>query len=333
MIDVKRRHEAVLPLAELYSPIQEDLAAATRIFDQEIASELSLVNGLCDTVRSYRGKMLRPALLLLSARATGEVVPAHHTLAAVIEMVHVATLVHDDVLDEADERRRKPTISSLTGNVAAVLLGDYLISHAFHLSSGLSSRHASRRIGATTNLVCEGEMLQNHLRGDTDLSEEQYFDIIRRKTGALTALSGELGAFYARAEEPVVSALRSYGMAVGVAFQIIDDVLDIVGNRAEVGKTLGRDLSLGKPTLPMIHCLSQASAPTISALTAALVDETPCERERLQDWLAETGSIDYAVTVATRQVEYAVDRLEPLAPSLAKDSLVGLAEFIIRRCF
>ena len=333
MIEVERRHGAVLPLSELYSPIREDLEIASRIFDQELASELSLVNGLCDTVRSYRGKMLRPALLLLSARATGEVTPAHHTLAAVVEMVHMATLVHDDVLDEADERRRKPTISSLTGNVAAVLLGDYLISHAFHLCSGLPSRHASRRIGATTNIVCEGELLQNHLRGATDLTEQQYFDIIRRKTGALTALACELGAFYSRSETPIVSALRSYGMAAGVAFQIIDDVLDIVGSRAEVGKTLGRDLTLGKGTLPTIHCLSRASAPTASALTAALVHEGPCERERLQDWLTETDSIDYALSVAAQQVEYAVGRLEPLASSLAKDSLVGMAEFIVRRHF
>ena len=186
-----------LPLTDLYSPIRDDLAVVERIFDEEIASDFDFVNGFCDTVRSYRGKMLRPAMLLLAGKATGELSGAHRTLAAVVEMVHMATLVHDDVLDEADERRRQPTIASIAGNTTAVLLGDYLISHAFHLCSGLQSQYASRRIGATTNLVCEGELLQNHHRGDLDLTEETYLQIIRRKTGTLTAVSAELGAKFA----------------------------------------------------------------------------------------------------------------------------------------
>lgn len=153
-------------LSELYSPIQSDLKEVERIFDEELAGDLEFVDQLCDTVRSYRGKMLRPSLLLLVAKALGDIQPAHHTLAAVIEMVHMATLVHDDVLDEADQRRKQPTISNIVGNEAAVLLGDYLISHAFHLCSSLNSQDASRRIGATTNTVCEGELLQNHHRGN-----------------------------------------------------------------------------------------------------------------------------------------------------------------------
>ena len=140
------------PLRDLYNPIRDDLTIAERIFDEELAGELPFIRDLCDTIRSYRGKMLRPAMLLLSARATGEPTGVHRTLAAVIEMVHMATLIHDDVLDEGSERRRQPTVNSIAGNAAAVLLGDYLISHAFHLCSGLRDRHASRRIGATTRL-------------------------------------------------------------------------------------------------------------------------------------------------------------------------------------
>src|SRR3990172_5038887 len=253
------------PLTDLYSPIRDDLAVAQRIFDEEIASDLDFINGLCDTVRSYRGKMLRPAMLLLVGKATGELSSAHRILAAVVEMVHMATLVHDDVLDGADERRRQPTIASIAGNTGAVLLGDHLISHAFHLCSSLQSQHASRRIGATTNTVCEGELLQNHHRGDIGLTEETYFEIIRRKTGALTAVSAELGAKFAGAGDGLVRSLYSYGMSAGVAFQIIDDVLDIVGDESRVGKTLGLDLARGNLTLPVIHCLAHSDRVTATA--------------------------------------------------------------------
>ncbi|MHC4696560.1 MAG: polyprenyl synthetase family protein, partial [Planctomycetota bacterium] len=210
--------DITLPLADLYSPIRDELGLVERIFDEELASEVPFVNDLCDRVRSYRGKMLRPALLLLSGRAAGSLSRTHATLGAVVEMVHVATLVHDDVLDEADERRGRASVNAVSGNVAAVLLGDYLISHAFHLCSGLESQYASRRIGATTNAVCEGELLQNQQRGNPDLGEPSYFELIRRKTGALTATSCELGAHEAGAEPGVVAALRSYGMSAGVAF-------------------------------------------------------------------------------------------------------------------
>ena len=331
MIDARTTSNLTLTLADMYAPIGGDLEDATRIFDRELAGDLSFVSRLCDTVRSYRGKMLRPALLLLSARAAGQLSQIHHTLAAVVEMVHMATLVHDDVLDEADERRRQPTISSTEGNVAAVLLGDYLISHAFHLCSSLPTRHASRRIGATTNVVCEGELLQNHHGGDPGLTEADYLDIIRRKTGALTAVSCELGAHFAGADSAITGAIGAYGMSAGVAFQIIDDVLDIIGNRNEVGKTLGQDLKRGKLTLPTIHCLAHASPATRRELIAALVGEAPCDRARLGQWLAETASIRYAISAATEHVTEALRELEPLAPSHAKNSLVTMAEFIVRR--
>ncbi len=322
-----------LSLIDLYAPIGDELAVSQRIFDNELQSETPFVNSLCERVRSYRGKMLRPALLLLSGKATGELSAAHSTLAAVVEMVHMATLVHDDVLDVADERRRRPAICATAGNVAAVLLGDYLISHAFHLCSGLDTQHASRRIGATTNTVCEGELLQNHLRGDDRISEPQYFDIIRRKTGTLTAVCCELGAYFAGADDSVVRAVHDYGMSAGVAFQIIDDVLDIVGDQQQLGKTLGRDLTLGKLTLPTIHCLAAAGEETASALRAVITGRAPCDSERLCEWLHETGSIEYAVSVAANHVSDALRRLEPLPPGDARSSLVALAEFIVARQF
>lgn len=321
------------PLADLYAPIFDDLLSAQHIFDRELISDLPFVNELCATIRTYRGKMLRPALLLLAAKACGGVSKSHHTLAAVIEMVHVATLVHDDVLDEADERRRQPTVGAMAGNTAAVLVGDYLISHAFHLCSILDDHYALRRIGQTTNTVCEGELLQNVQRVRCDLTEGEYFDINQRKTGALTATACELGAKLAGADDATVDALSDYGLWCGVAFQIVDDVLDIVGDEKQIGKTLGRDFSLGKLTLPTIHCLANAAPETVAALRDALTASDPCGPRRLREWLAETDSIEYARSAARAYVADAVRQLDILPPSDAKTSLVALTEFVVRRRF
>ncbi len=320
-------------LADLYRPVREDLARAADIFDCEIRSDLGFVNDLCDTVRSYRGKMLRPALLLLTARAAGRVTPPHAVLAAVIEMVHMATLVHDDVLDNADQRRGRPTIATLSGNVAAVLLGDYLISHAYHLCGSLHDQHAARRVADATNTVCEGELLQNHHRANPDMTESAYYDVIRRKTGALTAAACELGAHYAGCDLSVVESMRDFGMAAGVAFQIVDDVLDIAGDASAVGKTLGRDLLAGKLTLPTIHCLAQAGPETRSSLRAMILGVSDRDPVRLMNHLSETGSIDFALNVAQSHVEEARYRLHVLPPGEARTALETLAEFITHRRF
>ena len=330
---IHRMGGSTLSLTDLYGPVRGDLAVAERIFDEELASEFPFIDDLCEVLRSYRGKMLRPALLLLTAKAIGPVSMEHRTLAAVVEMVHMSTLVHDDVLDEADERRRRPTIGSMSGNTTAVLLGDYLISHAFHLCSGLDSQYASRRIGATTNTVCAGEMLQNTLRGNAELSEQQYLDIIRRKTGALTAVACELGAKYAGGDRALVEAMHDYGMSAGVAFQIIDDVLDIIGDSLKVGKTLGQDLALGKLTLPTLHCLTATDGPTASAIRSVITGSRPPQPAAVRSWLNATGSIDYAVSVARTWVADAIRRLDSLPNSDARQSLTALAEFILDRQF
>ncbi len=320
-----------IDVVDWYAPIRENILAVQRIFDDELASEHPFVNDLCERVRSYRGKMLRPSLLLLCGQAAGDLTPGHNTLAAVVEMVHMATLVHDDVLDEADERRSQPAVWSTHGNTTAVLLGDYLISHAYHLCSSLDSQHASLRIAATTNVVCEGEMLQNRHCGNASLTEAEYFEIIDRKTGALTATSCELGAFQSDADIDVVQSLRRYGMYTGRAFQIVDDVLDIQGDAARVGKTLGVDLAMGKATLPIIHCLRHASPDTVSVLRAMITGERPCDGDWLRDTVVETDSVAYALSLASRYVDQAVVELDCLTPSDAKASLIAMAEFIVQR--
>src|SRR5688572_17604631 len=188
-------------LAGLIDPIAPQLAAVARRFEQELTSDLPCVNALVKHVSRFRGKMLRPTLLLLSGKACGELTDAHVTLAAVVEMVHMATLVHDDVLDEAELRRKGATINHLRGNEAAVMLGDYLISHSYHLCSSLHSQLASRLIARTTNRVCEGELLQIDNRNNLDLSEETYLEIIARKTASLCATCCILGSKFAGADD------------------------------------------------------------------------------------------------------------------------------------
>ncbi|MFH0981224.1 MAG: polyprenyl synthetase family protein [Planctomycetota bacterium] len=318
-------------LAEVYAPIAAELEQTAARFDDELRSAQAFVNQLCEQVQRYRGKMLRPVLLLLTGKAAGELGNQHVTLAAVVEMVHVATLVHDDVLDEADVRRRRTTVNAMSGNEAAVMLGDYLISHAFHLCSSLDSQYASRAIGATTNTVCEGELSQIHHRGDPRLSESEYLDIIRSKTGTLTGTCCALGAAFAGAGQDTVEQMRHFGTELGIAFQIIDDVLDLVGAPEQVGKTLGRDLDLGKPTLPVIHSLAQGDVESRQRLEALVRGEVAEGRERVQVILRQTGGIEYAQTVARQFVTTAVRRLGLLPDSPAKRSLSTLAKFILRR--
>ncbi len=316
---------------ELYAPIEDDLAKVSRILQSELRSDHLFVNELFGRIRGYHGKMLRPALLLLSGRAFGEIGDAHHTLAAVVELVHVATLVHDDVIDDARVRRKHPTINATNGNVAAVLLGDYLISHAYHLCSSLQDQYASRAIGATTNTVCEGELMEIHHRHDATLSERDYFRIIRGKTAALTATCCALGARYSDADDAAVEALREYGMSAGVAFQIVDDVLDLVGETALAGKDLGLDAAHGSATLPILHCIRAADSAVASQLVEFISGRKSMSRNELRSFLVETGSIDYAIDTAKRHVSRATDSLSGLNPSEARDTLTAMADFIIRR--
>ncbi len=316
---------------QLHQPIVAHLSDVVRVFDEELRSDQAIVGTLCERIGAYRGKMLRPTLVLLTAEACGGVRREHIVLAAVVEIVHVATLVHDDVLDEADVRRGGPTINRLAGNESAVLLGDYLISHAYHLCSSLGSQHAARRIAATTNVVCEGELMQVANRGNWRLSEDEYFEIIRRKTAALTAVCCELGAHYADATPDRVEQLAAYGSDLGVAFQIVDDLLDLTATEAEAGKSLRRDADMGKLTLPLIHYLKHAPG------TAArdVIERLSVGRFRPEDVNGHSGafgeSLDYAAGMARSYVQSAIARLADVPASAAKDALTVAAEFVIQR--
>ncbi|NOS99908.1 MAG: polyprenyl synthetase family protein [Phycisphaerales bacterium] len=318
-------------LTDLYSAVRGELNAVERLFDEELSNPHPFIRELCGRVGQYRGKMLRPALVLLCGESCGGVHPAHRTLAAVVEMVHLATLVHDDVLDDAEVRRRSATINAEYGNMTAVLLGDYLISHAYHLCSSLRDQHAARTIGATTNTVCEGELIQQSRRGDPELAEGEYLQIIRSKTASLTGACCSLGAHYAGAEPGVCTSMGEFGVAAGVAFQIVDDLLDVMGDSTDTGKSVGRDLAMGTTTLPVIHCLSTADGPVRARLRAVVAGDAPFHRSDVRSWLETSDSIDYAFGVAREFVEKAIGHLSVLRPSQAKETLVAMAEFILSR--
>jgi len=320
-------------LKRAYEPIAADLVEAERIFRRELGSRSAFIQTLVDHAARFRGKQLRPALLLLTARACGPVRHDHHVLAAVVEMIHAATLVHDDILDEATVRRHSATINAEWGAEAAVLLGDYLFTHAFHLASSLESTYACRMIGRATNLVCDGELLQVHHRGDLDLDEAAYQEIIRGKTAELTAVSARLGARYAGADEPTCDALDRFGRGIGVAFQIADDVLDLLGDEREAGKTLGTDLEKQKLTLPIIRLL-QAPDPAVVAEARRLLSQPSANhRAALRPLLIETGALESAIQNARAIVEDARAQLERLPESPARSALESLAGMVARRAY
>jgi octaprenyl-diphosphate synthase len=325
------RHEVDRHAGDLFAPIARDLEEVERVLSQTLASRRACVNRLVEHLGHYRGKRLRPMLLLFTARACGKVLPAHHTLGAVVEMIHTATLVHDDVLDNASLRRHVPTVNAGWGNQNSILLGDYLFTHAFHLASTLDDVRACRIIGEATNRVCEGELQQGTERGNLALTEEEYLDIINGKTAELTSCCCRLGALYSGADADVVESLARYGRCLGLAFQIADDLLDLVGEERTTGKSLGTDVEQQKLTLPLIRLLTQAPADVSKRLQQILRSPGNHKRETLRPYLVDSDALSYAREQAERFAERARAELECLPPSSSRMVLATLAERAVHR--
>lgn len=315
---------------DLYGPIGTDLEEVERLLARSLRNARPKVAAVIDHVRHYRGKRLRPVLLLLSARACGKVTAAHHVLGAVVEMIHTATLVHDDVLDDARVRRKVATVNALWGTKTSVLLGDYLFTHAFHLASTVDA-NACRAIGAATDRVCEGELCQVLNAGNLELSEEEYFDLIDGKTAELTACCCVLGAHYAGASVEAVEAMGRFGRYVGQAFQIADDLLDLSGDEKATGKTLGTDVEQGKLTLPLIHLLQKAPDGLATRARQILTGADNHRRENLRPLLSEGGSLEYARSRALRLTEQARRELGCLPPSPCKAILEYVTDRVVHR--
>ncbi|QDV73263.1 polyprenyl synthetase family protein [Botrimarina mediterranea] len=320
-------------VADLFGPI---LPALRRVEDR-LQSELTSSDPLVDEVvrHGYRlgGKRLRPALVLLVGNAVGELTSAHELLGVVVEMIHTATLVHDDVLDEAQLRRHVDTVNARWGNEKSVLLGDFLFSQAFYLAATVDrdAATACQLIGRTTNRVCHGELRQTLAEGDLGLSQADYFDIIDGKTAELCACCCRLGAVYAGASSEVADAMESYGRNLGMAFQIADDLLDLTGDEATTGKTTGADLAKQKMTLPLIYTRdSLVNGPRL-ALEEWLKDPSSKSRAEVAKLVEAVGGFAFAQKTAIEYANRAVADLAVLEESELKHSLATLAFFASRR--
>jgi octaprenyl-diphosphate synthase len=316
---------------DLYSPIAWDLEQVEEVLARTLESRYARVAAVINHVSHYRGKRLRPALLLLVARACGRLTHEHHVLGAVVEMIHTATLVHDDVLDSASVRRHVPTVNAKWDNQTSVLLGDYLFTHAFHLSATLGDARACKIIGEATNRVCEGELCQGLEQGNLGLGEENYFDMIDGKTAELIACCCRLGALFSGADDGVVERLTSYGRQLGLAFQIADDLLDLEGDEGATGKSLGTDLDQLKLTLPFIHLLDQATEAGKLRLRHLMASPGNHKREKLIPHLVESGSLDYARRRAEHCAGQALAELNCLPPSPCRSLLEMLTRRVVDR--
>ncbi len=349
----------VLDVPETLIPVNEalldGLARVEACFDRQLETDIPPVNDLCKHIERYRGKMLRPTLVLLCGLAVHPDTPRlidagaslaalwtdeHIGLGAVVEMVHMATLVHDDVLDEAEVRRRGRTVNSLHGNEAAVILGDYLLASAYHLCSSVESRDAALAVGDTAMTMASGELLQLHHRDDLSLDEATYFEILDRKTAALIGLSCALGAAASGAERDLVETLRRFGRDMGVAFQIRDDLLDLMGEESVIGKSVRRDLAKGKLTLPLIHTLANADPrvrgdvlDTIRGLDENRSQGMDAAVDQLVATMRDFGSIEYAKATAADLVSRAKSSLAVLPDSPVRRFIEFSADAVVTRRF
>jgi octaprenyl-diphosphate synthase len=318
-------------LEALYAPIRAELDQVEAVLADQIGSRHPQVDEIVRHGIRLGGKRLRPALLLLSGRAIGPVTDEHITLAAVVEMIHLATLIHDDVLDEAEIRRHVDTVNARWNNETSVLLGDFLFTHAFYLASTTGSTYACETIGRATNIVCEGELRQTVASGDLLLSEVDYLTIVSAKTAELCACCAELGARFAHADVRTVNRLSEFGRNLGIAFQITDDLLDLEGNEHETGKSLGTDLAKQKMTLPLIFTRDTLDQTARHNFLEALGSGDRLDESELLGWLESTGAFTYTRRLARRYAERAAASIAGLPDSPAKESLATMSAFVVGR--
>lgn len=317
-------------LAQILAPIAEDMRAVDAVIRGRLRSDIALIGTIGEYIISGGGKRLRPAVLLLIARALGYRGTAHTQLAAVIEFIHTATLLHDDVVDESDLRRGRPTSNSMFGNAASILVGDFLYSRSFQMMVDVGSMRVMRILADATNRIAEGEVLQLMNVHDPSVDEARYLMVVERKTATLFEAAARIGAVLARADMATESACARYGASLGTAFQMIDDVLDYSGNAEDIGKRLGDDLREGKTTLPLIHAL-RSSPPAQRALVERAIREGGGNFAEIAQIVHNNGSLDYARRRAQEESILAFEAAEALGESEFKRSLLELNAFAMRR--
>ncbi len=313
--------------------VADDMQAVDALIQQRLSSEVVLVNQLSQYIINSGGKRLRPLLSLMASRAYGYEGDQHFNLAAIIEFIHTATLLHDDVVDESALRRGRDTANALFGNAASVLVGDFLYSRAFEMMIHTDSMKVMQILAETTNVIAEGEVMQLMNCHDAGTTEQRYLDVIHAKTAKLFEAATRLGAVICKRPENEEMAMAAYGMHLGTAFQLIDDVLDYSSTSEEMGKNVGDDLAEGKPTLPLIYAMRNGTAKQAAIIRKAIEDEKGGMEyiEPVLAAMAETGAIQYTEDTAKQEAKLAIEQLQHLPDSLYKDALQGLAEFSVAR--
>jgi len=319
-------------LANIYAVIKPELEQVESTISSELCSKAPEVEQLLLHSRELGGKRLRPALTLLSGQAAGALSESHIYAAAALEMIHLATLIHDDVLDDAKTRRHKETAHAKFGVRPGVLLGHYLFTHSFSVGSKSESIDAVRMLAQASNLVCEGEIKQNAWQSDFSISEADYLQMVSEKTGELCAAGCGIGATLSGADADQVASFKAFGSDLGTAFQIIDDVLDLVGDADTVGKTLGTDLRNRKVTLPVIHALETLDEER-KELLLSMLHADDVSVGKVVSLLEETGSIEYARNKAKSIAQRAIDFASSLPESSAARSLVAIGNMTLQRSF
>ncbi len=314
------------PLSRVFEPVQTQLDEVDRRITAQTAAFDPAIEGYVAYAIGGGGKRLRPLLALLSGGATGSLGSGHVDLAVIVELIHLATLVHDDIMDEAERRRSQPTVNARWGNSLSVLLGDVLFAHALNLATDFDDTRISRTIARTATEVCSGEMIQTQRRFDLQLSREDYFRIIGMKTGSLFACAAELGAVISGAPEETVARLKSFGARIGTAYQIYDDCLDVAGSEAETGKTLGTDLRKGKLTLPVLTLLESASTFDRERCCSLVLEGKLEEVTALLQNSPTDGALDKSIETAAELIRAAQAGLAPLGTNQHLDALFGLGE-------
>lgn len=307
------------------------MAAVNAVIRERLSSDVVLVNQLSHYIIDSGGKRLRPILAILAARAFGYEGKLHHLLAAIVEFIHTATLLHDDVVDESDLRRGRETANALFGNAASVLVGDFVYSRAFEMMVDVDSMRVMAILANTTNVIAEGEVMQLMNVHDAATTEERYLEVIQCKTAKLFEAATRLGAVICKRSSEEEQAMAKYGMHLGAAFQLIDDVLDYVSSSEDMGKNVGDDLAEGKPTLPLIYAMRQGNEQQAALIGKAIEQGGYAMIDEVQVILQQTGALEYTEAMAKREAEQAINQLKILPDSEYKQALEQLARFSVLR--
>lgn len=320
-----------MPLDSIRSLVAADLTATDTFISNELKSHVDLINQLVQYILSCGGKRIRPLLVLLSARAFDHHDQKHITLAAAIELIHTATLLHDDVVDNSHLRRGRETAHMIWGSDASVLVGDFLYSRAFQLIVGLQNLPIMNLFANATNIIAEGEVLQLINCGNPETTESAYYDVIHRKTAKLFEVSSQLGSALANTNEADMQAMGKYGLNLGVAYQLIDDALDYNASTEETGKNIGTDLAEGKPTLPLIHALREGTPTEAKLIRKAIKKGSTDNLESILAIIESTQAIEYTANAAKLHAEKANEALIQIPDSPYRQALHQLADFVVTR--